>query len=479
MFKFRLFIILALIVFLLPLSGQAAFNKNDIISDWEMEDYTSMTLKRIKAFLQAQGGALSNYITTDTDGQAKSAAEIIYNAAQQYRLSPKFIITHVQKESSLVTNGSSTSSLLDWAMGFGVCDGCSKDDPRVIKYKGFAKQIYAAADRIRNGYLADLESKNSTISGWGVGRSKTTSDGIAVTPANKATAVLYTYTPWVGYYGGRSNVGGNSLFYDIWQRWFASSSLLYPSGALLQSNETGIVYLIRGLTKQPFNSKAALLANYDLAKIILVSENTLDQYEEGTAIYFPNYSLMRSPNGTVYIYVDGQKRGLTSAETLRNIGINPEEIINASWSDLNTIPEGDPITSEDVYPTGVLLQNDSTGAVFYVDPEGIRHPIWAAEILESQFPNRPLVSSNQSEIKEYPNGQPLKFKDGELITAPGAKAVYVIANGYKRPFASQKVFDQLGYKWDNVIVVEKDLLKLHPTGKKVTLPAADDKQKKK
>ena len=40
-----------------------------------------------------------------------------------------------------------------------------------------------------------------TISGWKVGVTKSTSDPCQVTPKNRITAALYTYTPWVGAYG--------------------------------------------------------------------------------------------------------------------------------------------------------------------------------------------------------------------------------------------------------------------------------------
>jgi len=467
-FANKLIIYLILSCSILPASAKASFDRNNLISDNDMENYEAMSLKRISSFLDAQGGALANYITADLDGTQTSAAEIIYQACQKYKLSPKFILTHLQKESSLVSSGSITSSYLDWAMGYAVCDGCAKTDPGVIKYKGFAKQIYGAAERIRNSYLTGLDTNNSTLSGWGVGQTKNSSDNLAVTPQNKATAVLYTYTPWVGYHGGNSSVGGNSLFYDIWQRWFPSQSLLYPSGTLLQSNETGTIYLIKGMQKLPFSSKAALVTNYELDKVIGSTENTLDQYTLGTAINFPEYSLLRSPKGTVYIYAQNEVRGIESKAVLKNLGINPEEIMAVAWSDLKTIPEGEKITQKDVFPTGALLQIAKTGAVYYIDSNGIRHAIWDRTIMRSQFGQREPRLSSWAEIKSYPKGAPLKLKDGELVKTKTSKKIYVIANGYRRPFASREIFDELGYKWNNIITISESILKLHPRGNQIT-----------
>lgn len=474
----KIFYLLIIIAFLYLPNPGLAFNKNNVISDWDMENYASMTLSRINAFLKAQGGALANYTTRDIDGKIKTAGEVIYNVSRKYDLSPKFMITHLQKESSLVTSGTPASHLLDWAMGFGVCDGCSKSDPRVKKYKGFAKQMDAAGNRMRNGYIADIESRGYTISGWGPGITKRTSDSHYVTPENTATAVLYTYTPWVGYHGGNTHHGGNSLFYDIWQRWFPTEDVLYPSGTMLQSSDTGTVYLIEGMQKRAFTSRAALM-RYDTSKIIGATENTLDQYYKGKDIVFSNFTLIRSPQGTVYLYNDGKRRGIKSQDVLRNIGINPEEIQDVEWSDINSIPEGKAVTSKDVYAAGALLQNKENGAVFYVDPDQNRHAIWTREIMDSQFPNRPVNTVEKTDIKEFDKGTPVKLKDGEIVTSSKSNKVFVISDGYRRAFKSKKVFDKLGYQWDNLVTTSDKALKLHPKGKQVKLKTKNSSKKKK
>ena len=50
-------------------------------------------------------------------------------------------------------------------------------------------------------YFTQLDTNGKTTSGWAVDKQKTTSDPRTVTPDNKATVALYTYTPWVGAYG--------------------------------------------------------------------------------------------------------------------------------------------------------------------------------------------------------------------------------------------------------------------------------------
>ncbi|MFH0819188.1 MAG: hypothetical protein V1898_04300 [Patescibacteria group bacterium] len=298
--------LLLILIFIFPVVSLASsFNKNNILTTAELTDKNDMTLSRISDFLKTQNGVLANYSTKDIDGKTKSAAQIIYNSCQRYVLNPKFILATLQKEASLVTRKTVTNSLLDQALGFGCPDGggCSRE------YAGFANQIDAAANKIRNSYLTDLSAKNSTISGWGIGITKNTGDG-TVTPANQATAVLYTYTPWIGYHGGNSSVGGNSLFWDIWKKWFGFNSEInkYPSGSILKSQDSGITYLIKNNKKMAFNSLGALMANYDINKTIAVNENVLDQYDVGASILFPNYTLLQAPSGAMFLYIDGKKK---------------------------------------------------------------------------------------------------------------------------------------------------------------------------
>lgn len=459
-------IIFCLILFMPMFSMAAEFNQNNIISDEDLTNSNAMSLKRITNFLNSHGGFLSSYISLDVDGEMRSAAEIIYNASQTFILSPKFILTTLQKESSIVTATSTSQHLIDFALGFGCSDGSQCSD----KYQGFAKQVNAAANNIRNGYLADLDTKNSTISGWGVGVAKQAYDGV-VTPRNKATAVLYTYTPWIGYYSGNTNNGGNSLFWDIWQDWFGSSDvyIYYPSGSLLQSKESGIIYLINNDKKMAFTSIGALMANYDINKTIAVGEDVLDQYKEGNPILFPNYTLLQAPNGAIFLYVNGKKRGIPSQEIFHNLGYNPEEIIPMTNKEASNIPNGEIISELNAYPLGILLQNKQTGAIVYVDENNKRHDIWSKKILETRFKGMPIFQRDEKEISQYKKSTPTTFNDGELLSSKNSSAVYLIKDGKKEPFASAKVFKKLGYKWDNIIYTTDQILNLYPTGKKISL----------
>ncbi|MEK7540373.1 MAG: hypothetical protein AAB558_03935 [Patescibacteria group bacterium] len=439
------------------------YQKNFILTDHEFRDSDSLSLKGIQNFLIEKGGVLKDYITTDVSGETASAAEIIYDTAQAYDLNPKVLLVMAEKESSAITGTSLNSYITDWTLGYAVCDGCSKDDPNVAKYAGLAKQFDAAGDRIANSYLADLEDHGSTISGWGPGIPKTTIDGIEVTPVNNATAALYTYNPCVGAYGGGdSRYGCNSLFAKLYYSWFAS--IKYPNGSLLQDGATGAIYLIRDGKKFLFENKATLLSSYSMDQVIQVSTVVLEQYEKGGNISFPNHSLVAIPDGTIYLVVDGTVRPFSSKRVFKYFGYNPEEVIQVKAKDITGWPVGKPLTLKDSNPTGVLLQNMDSGAISYVDSQGVRHDIWDKQILLARFGNQSAIPATTEEITEYTAGTPLIFPDGTLVTAKGNSSVYVIANGKKRAFKSKTDFDSLGYKWELIRTTTSAVLMLHPTG---------------
>jgi hypothetical protein len=191
------------------------YNKEFIISDEEFRNHESMTLIEIQNFLEERGSCLATYKTVDIDGAERFASAIIFNAAQKYHINPKVILTTLEKEQVLITSLECSEGMLDWAMGYA---------PGNEKWKGFAKQVDAAAWQFNN-YWENLEDRGVTVSGWGVGIPKETEDGVTIIPKNKATACFYTYTPVVGHQWGGNDPqwGGNYLFYHFWYEEFGFS----------------------------------------------------------------------------------------------------------------------------------------------------------------------------------------------------------------------------------------------------------------
>lgn len=175
-------------------------------SNW-MPDSTftgelDISVAQIRNFLSSKGSCLANPIL-DVDGQEIDIPSLIYQASQRYEINPKVILATMQKEQSAITNCPS-SYALSALMGAG--------SPSTARQQiDFGTSLFRA-------YLTELQNTGSTRSGWKVGIPKTTVDGVTVTPASRAVAALFTYTPYAGvvWGGNMPSVGGTQLFKSAW-----------------------------------------------------------------------------------------------------------------------------------------------------------------------------------------------------------------------------------------------------------------------
>ncbi|MDD4290429.1 MAG: hypothetical protein PHH83_04160, partial [Patescibacteria group bacterium] len=289
------------------------FNKNNIISDFQMFDYNSMTQAQIQQFLQSKNSYLANYLTEDFEGIIKAASQIIYEAAQRYRVNPKYILVTLQKEQSLIQwEGVPPQKRLDWACGYAVCDSCSMSDPKIQKYKGFGKQIDNTAGAMRFYY--DSASAYGFIKKSGV---NTIIDGENLIFANQATANLYTYTP---------HIRGNYTFWRVWQRYFgdpltssresvASISTEYmlqiigssEDELLIKEGETGAYWV------EYLNIGTQTWTNEDLKRLYLIDA----KYKTKIPIISKNSTFVADDETRGDIKIYSQRQSVKPGEVLR------------------------------------------------------------------------------------------------------------------------------------------------------------------
>lgn len=466
--------IMALILFFfIPLGLRAAsseFNPSFLISDEELLDFNSMSLNQIQKFLESHNSYLANYSTTSSYGENKSAAEIIYDAAlRNYdcegvtlsdkpdqieraqkckvigTVNPKFLLVLLQKEQSLISTTNPSEGQLNWATGYGCPDNYACNP----YYKGFGKQINSAALQFRWYMLNPGKYKYQAGQTYIFNSSNNTN--VEVTIQNKATAALYNYTPHV--------YNGNYNFWKLWNSYFPAQA--YPDGSILKAGND--YWLIQNGQKRKFASLSVLSSRFNPAKAININEASLGAYEEGAQIRFANYSIIMSPDGQLYLLVNGKKRLFSSNAVFKNMGYNVEEIQNASWADINSYQNGPDLTVASAYPTGALLQNKNTGGVYWVEEE-TKSPLIDKVFLKTKFKNKIIYPINQEQLDKYPTVGPLKFDDGELLKGETSSAVYLIENSERRAFVSGEIFEQLGYTWNNIITVPEKVLELHPLG---------------
>ena len=442
-------LISALFTPFLSTQAQVAFNPQFIISDEEMQSTANWSVVDIQKFLEDRDSYLARLRTEDLNGQIKSAAEIIYQASVQYQINPKYLLVTLQKEQSLVTDDTPTQKQLDWAAGYGVCDSCSLSDPKVIKYKGFGKQVDNAAGIIRWYY------NNTAHSVVKKKDQPTTIDNQSIIPQSWATAFLYTYTP---------HIHGNQNFFRIWNTWFAQ---IFPNGTLLKSETTGEVWLIQSNVKRKFKNQATLLSRADPNMIVTVSDSELTNYQIGTDISFPNYSILKTAS-TYYLLDYDTLRPFASADVVKKFGYNPDEIVDITDADIAGYPLGLTITESTTAPAGVIYQITDLNNGNYLFKDNILYPIIDKNIIAVNYKNLPIEKHKLADIKNIEVADlPTNFKDGTLLRMADSNNVYVIENSKKRLISDVDTFAALGYKRENIISVNQITLSSILTGEPI------------
>ena len=446
--KFKLLITLLFLfscLFILPLKIKAvSFDPDFIISDYELTDYQFLTQEEVQSFLKDSEGSLDTYETIDIDNKKKLASEIIFNASQKYKINPAVILTIIQKEKTLITHQNPTDDHYNWATGF----GCYDEGEPVKKFRGFAKQIDQAAWRLR--YFLE----HPWLIRFKQGQTYKI-DGVKISPLNQTTAALYNYTP---------HLKSNKLFWRIWQKWFTPLKENLEGSLVRAKDELGI-WLIQNNKRRPFHSKNVFLISFRFNQVKEVNYKTLEKYEIGEVMTFPNYSLVETKKNEFYLLANNQKRPLT-IQMFRKIGFHPEEVIKVEETDLINYMVGSPIISP--YPSGVLLQDKKTKGVYYVKDD-LKYPIIDKAILETNFPYEQIIKIESKELAELKTGEPLKLQDGILIKLKNEQTVFLISNGKKLPIFSQNTFELLGYEWKSIIAVKEEVLELHPLGEVLSL----------
>ena len=179
-------VLLALILVLeLPAIANAAFNKNSIISDAVFNASSSMSAADIDSWINAHYGSTSCISTMHgfkapqpigrtSDGNwfhyggDVSAGTIIYNISHVFGISPKVILTTLEKEENLVS-GSNGCSLLRYTSSMGY--GCP-DSGGSYNYSGFELySINGTAVKKVNGTCVNLPdyagfSRQVAFAGW-------------------------------------------------------------------------------------------------------------------------------------------------------------------------------------------------------------------------------------------------------------------------------------------------------------------------
>lgn len=257
----------------------------------------------------------NNYSTPSTiPSGAQSAAWIIKDAANRYQISPQVLLIKIATESAgpLTSDAWPLFSQYRYAMGAHCPDsgpgGSANCDPN---YSGFSMQMYEAAKLLRS-YLDNMDqpwwgceendvrvqcapnrSGGSDPGGgykvpgatnyilWNVSESGCAGQDIYI--ENKATAALYTYTPYQPNQAALDNMYGtgdgcsaygNRNFFRYFSDWFGPTT-----GYFLRTSEDGKIYVLGSNNDYYYVPNYNQLTNYGysykVSSIINISSSYL------------------------------------------------------------------------------------------------------------------------------------------------------------------------------------------------------------
>lgn len=445
---------------LAPLSAYAwTFDPNNIITDAELRDKDSLSQSAIGVFLNREGSALRNY-AQNVNGTNKTASEIIWEVSQAYNISPKFLLTTLEKEKGLIQKSTATDKDLDWAMGYSCFSSKCND-----KYKGFLNQVESAAIT-QNIYYEKASSFQ-----FQPNISATTKDGYAITPRNQATANLYIYTPYIGYAPdyGYTNIektvgrfGANHLFWQIWTRYFSEKKI--PNGFVIKNNDS--FWLIELGKKRKFSSKDIYIKDYKESEAVNVSQKVLDAYENGPEIYFANNTLVKSSaNNQAFLITNKVKRPIVDNAALALLSdfrlaiTSIDEVPYADNVKLDAYALGNPIDINSKFPQGKLVKNE-LGQIYFIQ-DGLRYLV-DNSLWSLNYGSKITEDMHSTQLEAYILGSQLKIKDGSIVKNTQG-VIYLISDGekikIKNPEIAPKIFnpDIVGA----AIVVSDNILNLH------------------
>ena len=223
------------------------FNPGNIMSDAVMSNKNTMSVQQIQSFLDSKNPCnnTKTYMASwyphlqynIRDGKfvcmakesfnGKSAAQLIWEAAQAYNINPQVLIVLLEKEQGLVSDTWPNNVQYRTATGF----GCPDTAPCDSQYYGLENQLRLATNLFRNvlnggwsnypvGYTYVQYNPNGACG------------GTVVNIQNRATSALYRYTPYqpnqaalnAGYgTGDGCSAYGNRNFWMLFTDWFGDT----------------------------------------------------------------------------------------------------------------------------------------------------------------------------------------------------------------------------------------------------------------
>lgn len=222
----------------------------------------------------------------------------------------------------------------------------------------------------------------------------------------------------------------------------------HANGTLILDSD-GTIYLIVNGAKRGFRNPEEYFSHgYKFSQAVPANDTDRALPNESQAIEKAldgTLALDKTDNRTIYMIAAGKKRGFTSAEVFFALGYKFDQAVAIDLSDYEA---AEPIDSAALpHPNGALVLQ-SNGTVWWI-LNGQRQGFQSAEVFFTYgFTFDKVVPANDADLA-LSEGPLVKYRDGTLINDGGV--YFLISDGKKKSFASVEALTNAGYKAENAI----------------------------
>ena len=144
------------------------------------------------------------------------------------------------------------------------------------------------------------------------------------------------------------------------------------------------------------------------------------------------------------------------------------EKLGYKWSDIISIKAEEmsnhPMDGNVLYPNGILIRSADYPDIYLLE-NSKKRKVTSLKLFEKLGYNWDNVTVlNSDEFKDYPDGKNLIYPDGTLIRRKGYPVVYKIENETKRRFTSFALFEATKSNWAAVLDLNKEEFMAYPDG---------------
>ena len=206
----------------------------------------------------------------------------------------------------------------------------------------------------------------------------------------------------------------------------------------------------------------------DSQKVVVLNKNQLDLFPFSVKTNYSDGTLVQSFTRDRVYFIEKNKRRPIFSEKLFNLR-------KFSWSDIKFLSDRDlaaySLGAPLTYPDKVLIKGE-TSEVYLLENGKRRHISSAILFNQMGFKWKDIIQISQLELLAHPLGEKFLFADGVLIREEKSSPIYLIKNQQKHWIKTLQAFLSLSYKWEDVISLSSEEIGHYPVGSVIN--TADD-----